>query len=102
MGKKIANAEVVEDLKVEMNDDERKLLKDTLGEVIHASEKITIDNARMVLAHAMLESYKKVSYDHEPVKSYFRQIVKKYLNGSKTSEDESKACKELIDMMYEE
>jgi len=102
MGKKISNAEIIEDLKVEMTDEEKIMLKGHIEQMVKLDDAgINRMNARRILAHAMMDGYKSISYDHEPVKGYFRQIVKKYLNGSRTSDDESLACKELIDMVME-
>jgi hypothetical protein len=100
MGNKISNAEVIEDLKVEMTDGEKLILKGAVMNMAGDME-ITRMNARRILAHAMMDAYQFVPYEHELVKGYLRQIVKKYLNGSRTSDDESLACKELIDMVME-
>lgn len=101
MGKKIANVELMEDLKVEMEDNEREVLRVAILKHAH-SEKIDRKNARGILAHAMLDTYQAISYDHAPVKDAFRQIVKKYLNGARPSEDEMLCAKELVDMIMRE
>ena len=100
MSNKVANYELLEDLKVEMEDSDRSTLRNALVSNANGVE-ITRINAHRILAHAMFDTYRVIPMDHEPTKSTFRQFCKKYLSGAHAGDEEKLVAYELVKMVME-